>query len=393
MARKRGHGEGSIYQEGEGGRWVGSVSLGYDADGTRQRKKVYGKTRREVATKLLELQRTVEEGLPVGNDQITVGQLMELWLKEVVAPSVRPKTYRSYDQLVQVHIVPALGKERLAKVDARAVQTFLREKQESGLSVRTVQYLRAVLRRAFASAVRWDMVARNVVTLTDPPKGEQREPRTFTPEQAQALLKAFSGHRFEALFTVTLGLGLRIGEALGLRWSDIVLDPSGAGGTVTVRVQLQKMKGEYQLVPPKSRNSRRTLSLPGFVARALAAHRAQQREAVDVWPEGPDANPWDLAFTNTVGRPLQENNVRRDFYKLLAKAGLERLRLHDLRHLCASLLLSQGTHPRVIMEILGHSQIGITMNLYSHVMPGATKAAADALDGLLDAREKEGGEP
>lgn len=384
MARggKRGNSEGSIYQRADG-RWAASVSVGYGADGKRQRKTLYGATRKEVASKLTALQQNVADGLPPGNDQVTVAHLMTAWLTDVAAPTVRPKTYQSYAFLVKSHIIPALGRERLSKVDARRIQAFLTERQESGLSPRTAQYLRAVLRRAFQQAVKWDWVSRNVVTLTEPPRMEKPESPTFTPAQAHALLSAFSGYRHEALFTVFMGLGLRLGEALGLRWEDVSLTPEGSGGTVTVRFQLQQINGEFRLTAPKSRTSRRTVSLPSFVAKSLLAHRARQEEMIPVWEQVGEQNPWGLVFTNTLGGPLGERNVRRDFYAVLAKAGIARIRLHDLRHLCASLLIAQQVHPRVIMEILGHSQISLTMNTYGHLMPGATQAAANALDDLI----------
>lgn len=380
MAGKRGHDEGSIYQRADG-RWAAAVSLGYTAEGKRERKTIYGKTRKEVAAKLLEMQKAVQAGLPLEKETVTVAQLMDAWLTEVAAPSVRPRTYHSYAQLVRLHIVPALGRERLAKVDAKRVQAFLREKQEAGLSPRTVQYLRAVLRRAFQQAVKWDWIARNVVALTDAPKVEKHEVPAFTPEQAQALLTAFSTHRHEVLFTVVLGLGLRLGEALGLRWQDVSIDEAGTSGTVSIRVQLQRINGEYHLNPPKSKSSRRTISVPAFVARALTKRREEQEHEAQAWQAG--ANPWGLVFTNVFGGPFYERHVRRDFQTFLRKAGISRMRLHDLRHLCASLLVSQGVHPRTIMEILGHSQISLTMNTYSHVMPGGTKAAAAALDSVL----------
>jgi integrase len=267
-AKKRGHEEGTIYERADG-RWAAAVSLGYGPDGKRLRKTVYGKTRKEVAAKLVELQKSVQNGQAPTNDAVTVAQLMTAWLVESVKPSVRPRTYRSYEQLTRVHVVPHLGRERVSKVDARKIQAFLRERGEAGLSPRTVQYLRAILRRAFGQAVRWDWVSRNVVALTEPPKAETPAPRAFDQGQAQALLASFRGHRHGNLLTVLLGLGLRLGEALGLRWDDVRLNPEGTGGMVTVTFQLQRVQGAYRLVPPKSRASRRNVAVPAFVAQAF----------------------------------------------------------------------------------------------------------------------------
>jgi integrase len=381
MGMRRGRDEGSIYQRSDG-RWAASVSLGYDEAGKRARKTIYGKTRKEVADKLRALQNAAEQGLPPENNAVTVGQLFDSWLAEAVKPSVRPRTYESYAMMARLHIVPMLGRHKLAKVDTRAVQAFLTARGEAGLSPRTVLYLRMILRRAFGQAVKWGWVARNVVDLTEPPKVERGETPRFSPEQARAMLAAFSTHRLGPLFTLHLGLGLRLGEALGLRWQDVALPEGGdTGGTITVRVQLQVIGGAFQLNPPKSASSRRTLALPAFVAAALTKQRDRQRDLAEKWE--PRANAWGLVFTTDGGNPLHERNVRRDFKNLLEKAGIGRVRVHDLRHLCASLLVSQGVHPRVIMGILGHSQISLTMNTYSHLMPGSNRAAAETLDGVL----------
>ena len=380
MAGRRGRDEGSIYERSDG-RWAATISLGYGTDGKRDRKTVYGRSRKEVADKLRDLQNAADKGLPPTNDAATVAQLFDAWLEEAVVGTVRPLTLKSYRMLARVHIVPALGRHKVSKLDARTVQAFLAAKREEGLSPRTVQYLRSVLRRAFGYAMKIDWVGRNVVALTEAPKVEKEDMPLFSTEQAKRLLAAFAPHRLGGLFTVQLGLGLRLGEALGLRWQDVALSTDGTGGKVTVKVQLQIIDGEYRLTPPKSKSSRRTISLPLFVARALANQRDRQGEAAASWDK--EANSWGLAFTTGDGKPLHERNVQRDFRKLLENAGIERLRIHDLRHLCATLLLAQGVHPRVIMEILGHSGIALTMNTYSHVMPAQTEAATSLLDSLL----------
>ena len=232
--------------------------------------------------------------------------------------------------------------------------------------------------------MKWDWIGRNVVTLTQAPKTESKPPPSFTQEQAKALLASFHGHSMEGLLTVLLGLGLRLGEVLGLRWEDVQLSEDGTGGTITIQVQLQKIEGEYRLVPPKSKTSRRGISLPPFVAKALVRERERQKEWEVLWTLDGTGNTLGLVFPTQNGTPRGERNVRRDFTVLLEKAGLTQIRMHDLRHLCASLLLSQGVPARVVMEILGHSQISLTMNTYSHVMPGATEAAAKAMQKLFD---------
>jgi integrase len=386
--RKRGNNEGTIYQRESDGKWVGALSLGYDGTGKRKRKIIYGDTRKEVRDRLLALQKAHADGLPVTKDTATIADLMTAWLAEVVKPTVRPKTYRSYEQISRVHIVPALGRIKVRELDARQIQAFLHGR--TTCSPRTVGYIRGILRRALGQAMKWDWVTRNIVILTTPPKIERTPPPTFTVEQARALLAAFDAHRLGPLFTVQLGLGLRIGEALGLRWEDVRLDEGGHSGTLIVRYQLQRVAGvdtpgvsAYTLMPPKSRAGNRVIELPGFVAEALVKQRCWCEAMQPAWTKVEATNELGLVFTSGNATPLSDYNVRRDFKKLLVKAGIERIRLHDMRHLCASLLLAKGVPARVVMEILGHSQISLTMNTYSHVLPGTTSAAARAMEDAL----------
>jgi integrase len=221
------------------------------------------------------------------------------------------------------------------------------------------------------------MVSRNDATLVSPPRVQQTEIEPFTPVQAKQFLAAIKGNRLEALYSVAVALGLRRGEALGLRWQDVDLD----AGTLTVRVTLQRVSGKLQLVEPKTSRSRRTITLPQITIKALRTHKTRQLEerlaAGEQWLET------GMIFTSTIGTPLEPRNLNRQFTKLLEQLGLPHMRFHDLRHTCASLLLAQGVHPRVVMETLGHSRISETMDRYSHVIPALQQDAADRLDKLL----------
>jgi integrase len=255
----------------------------------------------------------------------------------------------------------------------------MKGKLAAGLSPRTVQYHHAILRRALGQAHRWGLVSRNVAKLVDPPRVRRPEIRPLTPEQARTLLEAARGDRLEALYTVALAVGLRQGEALGLRWDDIDLDR----GWLTVRNALQRLGPGWQLVEPKTARCRRTIALPSVVAAALQSHRTRQLQerlwAGARWQEN------DFVFASRIGTPLDGTNVTRRFQQLLRRSGLPRQRFHDLRHACASLLLAQGVHPRVVMETLGHSQVGLTMNTYSHVIPALQREAATQMDAVLRA--------
>jgi len=379
MGARRGHGEGSIYKRESDGLWVATVDLGY-VNGKRRRKPLYGKTRREVAEKLKIALRDQQQGLPVATERQTVSQFLDRWLVEVVKPSVRPRTHQSYALHVRRDLGPTLGHHQLTKLTPAHVQAMMNAKLAQGLSPRTVQIIRSVLRRALGQALKWGLVARNVATLVDPPRAPRPEIHPLSPTQGCALLDAARGDRHEALYRVALSLGLRQGEALGLRWSDVDLE----AGVLHVRQALQRVDRKLRVVPLKTKRSRRSLPLPEVLVGALHDHRDRQqqarRAAGDRWRET------ELVFTSTIGTPAEPRNVTRSFKALLTRAGLpDETRFHDLRHSCASLLVAQGVHPRVIMEILGHSQISVTMNTYAHVLPAEQRAAAAIMDRLFPA--------
>ncbi len=376
MMTKRGANEGSIYLRRDG-RWAAATSTG---DG--RRKYVYGRTQAEVTGKLRKAQQALAQGLQLADERITVGGFLERWLDESARPVLRPKTYELYEAIVGGHLTPALGRTRLAKLTPDAVQSYMNQKIESGLSPYTVRNHHAVLRRALGQAERWGLLPRNVARLVSPPRAPREEVRPFTPEQARAFLDAVRGDRFEALYHVALALGLRQGEALGLTWDDVDLDAS----TLTVRHSLQRHDGEYRLIEPKTLRSRRTVGLPSQIAETLRRHRTQQRE--DRLRAGPGwkGERWGLLFCREDGEPLSSAVVTHRFQATLRTAGLPRQRFHDLRHAAASFMLAQSVPLRVVMEVLGHSEIGTTANIYGHIMPEMSRDATDRVGALLWAR-------
>jgi integrase len=247
-----------------------------------------------------------------------------------------------------------------------------------GLTPRTVQHIHATLRAALDQAVEWDLVARNVAKLVDAPRDTRKEIKPFFPEQARKCLDVARSDRLDGLYFVAM-LGLRQGEILGLQWSDVDLDAR----VLTIRQSLQRVARVLKIVETKHDRSRRTIRLPQVAADALIRHAARQEQerqfAGERWKNT------GFLFTTSVGTPLDGPTVTHRFQALLKNAGLPRMRFHDLRHRCATLLLVQGVHPRVVMEILGHSQISITMNIYSHVIPAMQQEVATRLDAILAA--------
>lgn len=419
--KRRGNREGSIYQRPDG-RWVAEVMAGYRPDGRPDRRRIYGATRAEVQDGLQKLLRDLRDGLPLPDHRLTVAAYLDQWITGARL-RLRPKTWESYEGIIRCHLVPGLGARKLQKLTPAEIERFLagklaamkpvshsvaqpqrraaaESKQLSASSAdppaplhspRTVAYMRAVLRAALEQARRWGIVNRNAAALASPIAARSRRAAPLTPDQAKAFLAAAAGHRLEALFTVALSLGLRLGEALGLMWSDLDLD----AGTLTVRRSVQRTsatpgapsrqgaagpKTALHLVEPKTASSVRTIELPAAAVRQLAAHRARQLQeriaAGDRWEER------GLVFPALGGGILDQSNARRALRALLKAIGV-RARFHDLRHTCATLLLVQGVNPRVVQAILGHSSVRLTLDIYSHLLPGLQRDAMNRLDDLL----------
>ena len=371
---RRGNHEGTIIRRRDG-RWAAAVTVG-----PGRRRWLYGRTRADVSRRLTQALKATQDGTPIPVETETVGGFLEGWLRDTVANRVRPATHASYACIVRLHIVPELGQVRLARLTPAQVQSLLNRKLASGLSPRRVEYTRSVLRQALGHALRWNLVARNVAALTDRPRPVRREIQPLTAEQARVFLRSVRGHRLEALFALALSLGLRQGELLGLRWADVELDQ----GFIHVRRSLQRLNGAFALGELKTAQSQRRLgALPAGLLETMRVHRlrqTQERLASEAWED------WDLVFTGISGHPLHASSVTHEFQDLLREAGLPPQRFHDLRHACASLLMAQGVNPRVVMQILGHSQITLTLQTYSHVAPSTQHAALTGLSASLSER-------
>ena len=379
MSSRRGHGEGSIFRR-QDGLWVARLDLGYQ-NGGRKRKDYYGRTRREVQQKLAAAQRALKDGLPVTSDRHRLGQFLERWLEDVSRPSVRPRTYIRYRELLTLHAIPALGNRPIARITPQDLQRLYGSKLEEGLSPRTVGHLHRVLHRALQDAVRWGLVGRNVCDAVRPPKVLAHEMRALSPDEARQLLASAEGDRLEALYVLAVTAGLRQGELLGLKWQDVDLETA----RLQVRRTIARVNGNgFVESEPKSVKSRRSVNLTPMAVEALRRHRASQLEhrlEALAWEDS------DLMFPNRVGRPIEAYNLLyRSFHPLLERAGLPRMRFHDLRHTAATLLLAQGVHPKVVQEMLGHSTVSLTLDTYSHVIPGLQEEAAAKMEALLASR-------
>jgi integrase len=367
MATKRANGEGSIYQRAGRRGWFASVTV----DG--RRKILHAETRREVDQLLTAAKAARQTGDLVVGKSPSVEAFLAAWLEQVIQPNRSVWTWRGYRAAINTHVVPVIGKVKLDRLVAQHMLTLITKMRENGASPKTIANVRALLRSALNTAKKWKLITGNPAADVDPPKSDRREIHPFTPVEAKAFLAAVRSERLEALYTVALTMGLRQAESLGLHWSDIDLE----AGTLAVRRQLQRVDGHLVDVPLKTARSRRTLTMPAIVTASLREHRERQRR------EGGPLLPTAYVFTTSIGTPLEARNVVRSFKAVLEKAGLRNVRFHDLRHSTATLLLVQGVASRVVMEILGHSQISTTTNTYQHVVPELQREAAARIDALL----------
>jgi integrase len=374
---KRAKGESSIIK-GDDGRWHGYVSMGLKDGGKRDRRHVASVKRADVVRMVRELEEQRDAGvvLPSGRG-VTVEQWMNLWLDTIASRKVRPSTLVGYRTcLKRINLV--LGHHRLDKLQPEHLEAFYTRLEADGLSSTTALLHHRVISRALKVALQRGRVARNVATLVDAPTPRREEAQPLTAAEAKRLLHAAKDLPNGARWSVALALGLRQGEALGLLWDAVDLD----AGTLTVRRALQRQKGKgLVLVEPKSRAGRRTIKLPAPLRDALRTHRtrqAEQRMTV--------ANVWEdrgFVFCQPNGRPIDARRDWLDWKALLKAAEVRDARVHDARHTAATLLLQQGVPARVVMEVLGHSQISLTLGTYSHVVPELAEEAAQRMEDAL----------
>ncbi len=375
---------GSVYRRGNV--WWVQVEVGQDpATGKRKRHFKGGfRTKREAEAYKAQVLADLQRGAFVEPAKITVGEFLERWLRDYAEVSVRLSTLESYRALVRRHLIPTLGATPLAKLQPIHLQEMLARKQQEGLSPRSVRYLYSLMREALGHAVKWQLVGRNVAEAVDPPKLEKEERQVLTQEQAQALLDGITDLRLLVPVSLALLGGLRRGECLGLRWEDVDQEE----GRIYVRQTLEYVPGKGLMFGrPKTAKSRRPVDLPPLAFAILRRWRKQQ--AQERLAAGPLWKDSGLVCTAEDGGPLDPDRVTKAFSKAVKALGLPPVTFHDLRHTHATMLFKAGTHPKLVQERLGHSQVGITLDLYSHAVPGLGKEVALTVDRMFRATERE----
>ncbi|AWN28894.1 site-specific integrase [Streptomyces sp. NEAU-S7GS2] len=347
-------------------------------DGTRARKFAYGKTWAECDAKRRELLAKVDGGVPVPTRSAKLAEWLPYWLDNVIKPNRKRSTYSKYAMHVRLYLVPLLGTKRLETLGPRHVRVFLADVARKS-SPATAKEAHRVLRTALTAATRDELVTRNVASLVEAPKVVSREITPWSLDETLTFLEEARRDPLYAAFVLAIAMGLRRGEVLGLRWSDVDLD----GRVIRISNQVQRIGGELYQDTTKT-GKIRPVPLPLISLAALRWHRL--RQAHEAEKRGTKIDPASLVFTTRSGRPIEPRNLNRSFSRLTASAGLRTIRLHDARHGCATLLTAAGVAPRVLMEILGHSQISMTMDVYTHVAQDTQREAISHMDRLLKRR-------
>ncbi|MGH7926394.1 MAG: site-specific integrase [Candidatus Binatia bacterium] len=329
-------------------------------------------TKKEAELALAKLIHAVETGLDFNATKWTFGEYADRWLQSK-AKKVRPKTIQRYSDLMRLHIVPVIGNIKLLKLKPLHLEKVYEEADARGLAPQSVLHLHRVLFTALKQAVAWQLIPRNVAESVTPPRPERRDVEPMTPREVIRVLETVADSELEMPTVLALGTGMRLGEVLGLRWSDVDLGKKSA----RISQAVQETNDGLMFVPPKTHRSRRSVSLPAFVVNALRKHRKEQSERRLI--VGSAWHDLDLIIERGDGQPVRTSSLSSRFAARMKKGDIK-LTFHGLRHGHASLMLAAGVHLKVVSERLGHSTIGITADLYTHVADEVHEAAATSLD-------------
>jgi len=344
-------------------------------------------SKRDAQRRLHELLLSVEHNTYAKPSRMTASQFLEEWLQDYVAIHTAPRTRERTEEIVRLHLIPALGSIPLSALQPQQIQRYYSRALESGrrdgkggLLPSTVHKHHRILFQALKYGVKHGIIARNPAEYVDSPPPEHKEPAVPLTEDVQLIIDKASDTPYFTLFYTKVYTGLRRGELLGLRWCDVDLDTS----TLSVRQTLQQLRNrQYIFKKPKSPHSRRHIDLPPSLVVLLWNHKMRQEFQRELL--GTSLSPTDLVFCHPDGRPLRPNSVTRAFHDIARSLSLQGISLHSLRHAHATILLQQGVHPKIVQERLGHSSISTTLDIYSHVVPGLQQAAAQRFDDGLPA--------
>ncbi len=384
--------KGHIYQRAKGS-WTIVYDLATDSvtGKRRQRSQTVKGTKRDAERALREVLISLEQGSYVKPNKITLGELLRQWLRDYASMNTTDRTQESYTEIIERHLIPSLGKVWLTDLQAQHIQSYYANKLsegrvdgKGGLSARSVVYHHRILSKALDYAVKMGLVVRNVAKIVEPPRVARVTMHTLSPEEVIRFLDAARETDYYVYFSTLLYTGLRRGELLALRWRNLDLE----NGKLTVVETAYKLgDGRYIIKEPKTPHSRRNVTLPTSLVELFKVYRADQ-ELLRI-QLGVSLYADDFVFIRPDGSPINPSAVTLAFRRIMKKAGLKDLRIHDLRHTHATLMLMAGVHPKVVSERLGHANIGITLDIYSHVLPGLQEAAAEKFDRIFETENSE----
>jgi integrase len=370
---------GQIIKRGEG-RYLVRIFLGRDGAGKRQyfNKTIRG-TKKDAEKYLTKALRRLDLGEDIEPPATLFSDFLNDWLTGSVRPRIRERSFKTYKYLVDHYIAPALAKKRIVSITAEDIQALYADLRERKLSSRTQVFIHVLLTNAFRQAMRWDLLRVNPMTKVDAPRLERKEMSALTAAQARSLLDAVRDDRYAAILSLAFATGARPGEYLGLKWSDV----NWKAGMLTIQRSLVwRGRDDWYLTPTKTKKSNRTLPLKAEMMKLLARHRKRQQE--ERLRAGADWQNHDFVFTRPTGLPIHHNTLRQVFKAALRRAGLpQTIRLYDARHSAATLMLAGGFNPKVVSERLGHSSIAVTLDTYTHILPGMQEEASEHLENVL----------
>ncbi len=385
--------KGYIRQRSKG-RWEITIDIGRDqVTGRRVRhfETIKG-IRKDAQHQLAELLLNIDRGTYIKQPkQLTVAHWLQQWLEGYAASNLAPKTRESYKHELNNYVIPHLGGIRLGELRPHHIQEYIakalsegRKLRSGGLSHRTVHYHYSILSKALSDAIKMGLIAVNPCKAVSPPKPQHTDIPAIGPDELRKLLSAIRGSSYYLYYHTLLLTGLRRSELLALKWKDVDLELA----RMYVSHSLHRLDdGTIIIKEPKTSRSRRPVDLPLSLVSLLRQHRTDQE--IQRLMLGKSLTEDDFVFSHVDGSPLNPNTVTHTFAKVAARASMPSLRLHDLRHIHATMLLKAGVHPRIVQERLGHSTIATTLDIYSHTVPGLQKAAAERLDILLPKLEED----
>ncbi|MEU5073755.1 MULTISPECIES: tyrosine-type recombinase/integrase [Streptomyces] len=380
MSKRRPNGGGTITKRKDG-RYHGAAYV-TDTDGNRVRKYVYGRTWDETNEKLGKLQDQERNGVPVPSRAWTLGEWLAYWLEHVIRPEREHNTYVKYESKLRLYLLPYLGKKPLAKLTPAQVRTFMATLKREKVGASTRFEVLRVLRNGLNAAMREELLTRNVALLVDMPKVSKDKGTAWNAREAITFLRSARAHRLYAAGVLVLVLGLRRGEILGLRWQDVDFE----AGQFTPVKQVQRVKGVGLVLKDlKTESSQAVLPLPEFCARALEERmelqELERKIAGEHWAQ---EEGHDLIFSAEHGGMIDPMGFSRTFDRLVKRAGVRRITVRLARHTCGTLLAFLKVHPKVAQAILRHSQISMTMDVYTHVVGDGEREAVGMLAELLE---------